>query len=171
MTIMLEKSNRNPNGYRLKAELLVVEPVSQVFEFFADAFRLETIIPPWLHFSVQTPRPVEMHAGTLIDYTLRLHGLPIRWQSKISNWQPPFRFVDEQVKGPYRYWHHLHTFEESRGGTLVRDIVHYDLTLGFILHPLLIRRDLQKIFEFRREILSRIFTPSPNSTRFQATMG
>ena len=89
----------------------------------------------------------------MIDYRLRLHGLPIRWQSKISNWDPPSHFVDEQTKGPYQCWHHLHTFEDADGGTLVRDTVHYALMLGFILHPLLVRRDLSKIFEFRREIL------------------
>jgi len=85
MTVTLEKSGRVPNGYRLTTELLVCEPRAMVFEFFAYAFQLETITPPCLHFSVQTPRPIEMHAGTMIDYRLRLHGLPIRWESKISN--------------------------------------------------------------------------------------
>lgn len=170
MTVMLEKSDRVPHGYRLTTELLVGEPRELVFEFFADAFQLETITPPWLHFSVQTPRPIEMHAGTMIDYRLRLHGLPIRWQSKISNWEPPSQFVDEQTKGPYQYWHHLHTFEEADGGTLVRDTVHYALMLGFILHPLLVRRDLTKIFEFRRETMSRIFTPMSSSTSVQETV-
>ncbi len=125
MSVIIQKSDHDPRGFCLTTELLVSDPREQVFEFFADAFQLETITPPWLHFSVQTPRPIEMKAATLIDYKLQLHGLPVRWRSKISVWQPPFRFVDEQVKGPYRYWHHLHTFEETEGGTLVSDIVRY----------------------------------------------
>lgn len=159
MTLEIKKSPDDPRGYRLTTELLVEEPRGQVFEFFADAFQLETITPPWLHFSVQTPRPIEMRTGALIDYKLRLHGLPIRWRSKISNWEPPFQFVDQQERGPYRYWHHLHTFEEVDGGTLVCDIVNYAVPLGFITHPLLVRRDLTKIFTYRRETLGRIFTP------------
>ena len=131
----------------------------QVFDFFADAFQLETITPPWLHFSVQTPRPIAMAKDVLIDYKLRLHGFPIRWQSRISCWEPPFQFIDEQVRGPYRYWHHLHTFEEFEGGTLVRDVVHYSVLLGAIMHPLIIRRDLTKIFEYRHDVMSRIFSP------------
>jgi ligand-binding SRPBCC domain-containing protein len=102
---------------------------------------------------------MEMRAGTQIAYKLRLHGLPIRWRSKISNWDPPFQFVDEQVRGPYRYWHHLHTFDEVDGGTLVRDSVHYAVPFGFITHPLLVRRDLTKIFNHRRDTMSRLFTP------------
>ena len=155
----IEKSERASGGYRLTTELLVEEPREQLFEFFADAFQLETITPPWLHFSVESPRPIDMHAGTLIDYKLRLHGLPIRWRSKISDWEPPFQFVDEQVKGPYRYWYHLHTFDETARGTLIRDVVHYAVPCGFITHPLLVRRDLTKIFGFRREKMSHIFTP------------
>ena len=159
MTLKIEKTLRGPPGYRLTTEILFAESCEEVFEFFADAFQLETITPPWLHFSVQTARPIEMSAGTLIDYKLRLHGLPISWRSMISQWQPPLRFVDEQVRGPYRHWHHLHTFERTGDGTLMRDIVHYGVPLGFILHPLLVQRDLTRIFEFRRETMSRIFTP------------
>lgn len=160
MDIAIQTSDRDPSGYRLITELLVKEPREQVFEFFADALQLETITPPWLHFSVQTPRPIIMKEGTRIDYKLRLHGVPIRWQSKISSWDPPFQFVDEQVKGPYRYWHHLHTFEAVDEGTLVQDVVHYSVLLGYVLHPLIVRRDLITIFDFRRQTLGRIFTPA-----------
>jgi ligand-binding SRPBCC domain-containing protein len=163
MTILIEKSDRDPSGFRLTTELLVRESREQLFEFFADAFQLETLTPPWLRFSVQTPRPIDMHAGTMIDYTLRLHGWPIRWRSKISAWEPPFQFIDEQVRGPYRYWHHLHTFDKADGGTLVRDVVHYAVPLGFIMHPLLVRRDLTRIFQYRREAMSRLFTPVSHS--------
>ncbi len=159
MTVSITNSDQDPRGFQLTTELLVEEPRSEVFAFFADAYQLDTITPPWLLFSVQTPRPIEMFAGTLIDYKLRLHGLPIRWRSKISSWEPPFQFVDEQVKGPYRYWHHLHTFDEVNGGTMVRDIVHYSVPFGFISHPLLVRRDLTTIFEYRQETMCRIFTP------------
>jgi len=159
MTVSISKSTRDPRGHCLSTELQVTEPRQQVFEFFADAFQLETITPPWLHFSVETPRPIDMCNGTLIDYKLRLHGLPIRWRSRISLLKPPFQFVDEQVKGPYRYWHHLHTFDDAEGGTLIRDLVHYAVPLGFITHPLLVRRDLTRIFGFRREEMCRIFSP------------
>ncbi len=161
MNVSIIRSPRDPRGYRLSTELLVAEPREQVFEFFADAFQLETITPPWLHFSVQTPAPIEMHPGTLIDYQLRLHGLPVRWRSEISQWDPPTRFVDRQVKGPYRYWHHLHTFDEVDGGTLVRDVVHYAMPFGFIMHPLMVRRDLTRIFAFRQKMMRDIFTPRP----------
>jgi len=159
MTVTITRSDTDPGGFRLTTELLVAEPQAAVFEFFADACQLETITPPWLKFSVQTARPIAMQSGTLIDYRLRLHGIPIRWRSRISSWEPPFRFVDEQLKGPYRYWHHLHTFEATPQGTWVRDDVHYAMLLGFVMHPLLVRRDLQRIFEFRRQVMSRIFTP------------
>lgn len=164
MKILIDRSDRDPNGYRLTTELVVKEPREHVFGFFADAFQLETITPPWLHFSVKTPRPIVMREGTLIEYKLRLHGLPIRWRSKISEWEPPLRFVDEQVKGPYRYWHHLHTFDEVDDGTLCRDVVHYAVPFGFLTHPLLVCRDLTKIFEYRHEMMSRFFTPSAKST-------
>jgi ligand-binding SRPBCC domain-containing protein len=170
MDVAIERSNRERKGYRLIAEVLVAEPRERVFEFFADAFQLETITPPWLNFSVLSPRPIAMHAGALIDYKLRLHGLPIRWRSRISDWDPPLQFVDEQVKGPYRYWHHAHTFEEVDGGTLVRDVVHYAVPLGFLVHPLFVRRDLTRIFQFRRETLSRVFTPIASRPGLQVMM-
>lgn len=170
MTVVITKSDRDHKGFRLTTELLVEESRSRVFDFFADAYQLETITPAWLQFSVQTPPPIAMHAGTLIDYRLRLHGLPIRWRSKISSWEPPLQFVDEQVKGPYHYWHHLHTFEEVSGGTMVRDIVHYSVPLGFIVHPLLVRRDLTKIFEYRQETMAQIFTPISNSAQQQMSL-
>lgn len=159
MSVTIEKIDGGQRGYRLSTELVVSEPIEQVFDFFADAFQLETITPPWLHFSVQTPRPIVMGTGQLIDYRLRLHGVPLRWRSRISDWMPTSQFVDEQVKGPYRYWHHLHEFEEVSGGTVVRDIVRYDLPLSFLLHPLLVRRDLTSIFEYRQATMRKIFTP------------
>ena len=131
-------------------------PLAIVFELFADACELETITPPWLRFEVLTPRPVDMRAGTLIDYRLRLHGIPIRWRSEISAWEPPLRFIDRQIRGPYRLWVHEHTFVESGGGTLVRDRVEYQVPGGRLVDRLFVRRDLLKIFRFRQETLRRI---------------
>lgn len=132
-----------------------------VFPFFADARNLDAITPPWLHFRIITPQPIEMRAGTLIDYRLRLHGLPIRWRTLISDWQPPFRFVDQQVRGPYRQWIHTHTFEPRPGGTLARDVVRYAARLDFITHPLFVRRDIERIFAFRQEALRKHFSAAP----------
>ena len=128
-----------------------------MFDFFADAFQLERMTPPWLHFSVVTPRPIEMRAGTLIDYQLRLHGIPIRWGTKITAWEPPFQFIDEQISGPYRLWRHLHTFEEIDGKTVCRDQVDYSVPGGPLVHSLFVKRDVQRIFEYRRKRLLQIF--------------
>jgi ligand-binding SRPBCC domain-containing protein len=126
-----------------------------VFPFFGDARNLEAITPPWLGFRVVTPEPIEMAAGTLIEYRLKLHGVPIRWRTTIAVWDPPHRFVDVQLSGPYRMWHHTHDFAPGPGGggTLMRDTVRYALPfgpLGLIAHRLLVRRDLERIFDFRQ---------------------
>jgi ligand-binding SRPBCC domain-containing protein len=134
----------------LTSEVWVPKPRPEVFELFGDAFQLETLTPPWLNFHVITPRPIAMAPGIKIDYRLRLHGIPIRWQSLISCWEPPFLFVDEQLRGPYRKWHHLHTFEEKDGGTLVRDEVTYRVPGGRLIDRLFVRGDLERIFAFRR---------------------
>jgi ligand-binding SRPBCC domain-containing protein len=128
-----------------------------VFGLFSDAFQLESLTPPWLHFSVITPKPIQIAAGALIDYHLRVRGIPIRWQSRISVWEPPFRFVDEQTRGPYRYWHHEHVFEPANGGTLCRDIVDYAVYGGTLINTLFVRRDLLKIFAYRRNKLAEMF--------------
>lgn len=136
-----------------QVELWLPMPPEEVFPFFADAANLNDITPPWLHFRVLTPQPIAMRAGTLIDYALRLHGVPLRWRTRIQAWQPPHRFVDEQVRGPYRQWIHEHTFEARDGGTLARDVVRYAVPLDFIAHPLFVRRDVERIFAFRQESL------------------
>jgi ligand-binding SRPBCC domain-containing protein len=130
-------------------------PPEEVFPFFGDALNLEAITPPWLGFRVVTPGPIEMAAGAGIEYRLRLHGIPIRWRTTIAVWDPPHRFVDVQLGGPYRMWHHTHDFEPAAdGGTLMRDTVRYALPfgpLGAAAHRLLVRRDLEAIFDYRRE--------------------
>jgi ligand-binding SRPBCC domain-containing protein len=129
-------------------------PPEEVFPFFGDALNLEAITPPWLGFRVVTPGPIEMEPGARIEYRLRLHGIPIRWRTTIAVWDPPHRFVDVQLSGPYRMWHHTHDFEPAAdGGTLMRDTVRYALPfgpLGAAAHRLLVRRDLEAIFDYRR---------------------
>ena len=140
-------------------------PRERAFEFFGDAFQLEAITPPWLRFHVLTPRPIEMRAGTLIDYRLRLHGIPVKWRTEISVWEPPIRFVDRQISGPYAVWIHEHTFEEQDGGTLVRDRVTYRIPygrmIGGLANRILVKRDLENIFRFRQDALARLLSNAP----------
>jgi ligand-binding SRPBCC domain-containing protein len=147
-----------PSVHTLEREQVLPLPPAEAFEFFADAFNLEAITPPWLHFAVDTPGPIEMRPGTLIRYRLRLHGLPLRWLTRIEAWEPGRRFEDVQVRGPYRLWHHTHTFSEHERGTLMRDRVRYALPLGplgEVAHAVLVRRDLQRIFDYRATAVAR----------------
>jgi ligand-binding SRPBCC domain-containing protein len=155
------------NTYFLCKELWVPAPVESVFSFFSDAQNLNEITPGWLDFHVLTALPIEMKEGTLIDYKLRLRGIPIRWRSEILKWNPPFCFVDTQVVGPYRKWIHTHSFVSKDGGTVIRDEVEYAVGagwLGYFLNRFLVRPDLEKIFHFRyRKLASRYgLTPIPN---------
>jgi ligand-binding SRPBCC domain-containing protein len=130
----------------------------RVFAFFSDALNLEAITPPWLGFRVLTPGPIEMGPGTLIEYRLRLHGLRVDWLTEVEIWEPGRRFVDTQVRGPYRLWRHTHFFEDHPDGTLVSDSVSYEIPLGplgELAHVLFVRRDLERIFDFRREAVAR----------------
>ena len=158
--VSFEKHPQLRGADRLTSELELCASREVVFEFFSDAFQLEKITPPWLHFSVQTPRPIEMRTGTLIDYRLRLHGIPIRWRTRIALWEPPDRFIDEQIMGPYRLWRHLHTFESREGRTVCRDQVDYAVPARAFVHSWLVKRDLRQIFEFRRAKLTSILEAS-----------
>jgi hypothetical protein len=142
---------------RFESELWLPRPVEEVFPFFADAGNLERLTPPWLRFRILTPRPIEMRPGALVDYRLRVHGLPLGWRTRIEAWEPPHRFVDVQLRGPYRLWHHTHTFEARDGGTLCRDLVRYAVPGGALVDRLLVRRDIERIFAYRRDELIRIF--------------
>ena len=138
--------------HHLYREQVVPRPIGEVFGFFARADNLERITPPWLGFGLVSPEPVEMRAGTLIEYRLRLHRLPLRWISRIERWEPGRAFEDVQVKGPYRLWHHRHEFHAAGGGTLVQDHVRYALPLGWLgegAHAAFVERDLARIFAFR----------------------
>ena len=132
-------------------------PLDEVFEFFSDASNLEVITPPWLKFSIATPAPIEMRPGTLIDYRLRFRGFPLRWRSEITAWDPPHGFADVQVKGPYRQWIHEHSFVERDGGTLAGDRVQYAVWGGALANWLVVRRDVERIFDFRRRTLTAMF--------------
>lgn len=144
-------------GVLLEASLWLPRPRAEVFPFFADALNLEAITPPWLRFEVLTRPPIAMRVGLRIDYRLRLRGLPMRWQSEITAWEPPHRFVDEQRRGPYRVWIHEHTFEERDGGTLARDVVSYRVWGGALIDRLFVRRDVANIFRFRQAAMAGRF--------------
>jgi ligand-binding SRPBCC domain-containing protein len=130
----------------------------EVFPFFADAGNLEIITPPWLKFKIVGKPPVEMTVGVTINYRLRVHGFPLKWQSEITAWEPPHRFVDEQRIGPYRRWIHEHRFEERDGGTLCIDQVRYAVLGGRWIERLFVRKDVAAIFKFRREKLRQLFS-------------
>src|SRR3954463_8140864 len=131
-------------------------PPAVVFPFFADARNLEAITPPLLGFRLLTPQPIAMGVGTFLQYALRVHGVPVRWDTLIKEWDPPHRFVDVQVRGPYRLWHHTHSLVAVDGGaaTLMRDTVRYSVgfgVLGEAARRALVVRDLEAIFAFRAE--------------------
>src|SRR3954468_8263912 len=140
---------------RFTCELWLPRPRDEVFEFFSNAANLEALTPPWLKFEILTPAIV-LRPGVRIDYRLRLYGVPFRWQSEITRWEPPHSFVDEQRRGPYRRWVHTHTFVERDGGTLVVDSVDFEVPLGWLTRWFVIR-DVRRIFAFRTEALVRRF--------------
>jgi ligand-binding SRPBCC domain-containing protein len=144
--------------FRLEREQVVPRPLDETFAFFSDAQNLQRITPPWLHFEVLTPE-IAMRTGAVIDYRLRLRGVPIRWSARIEDWQPGRAFVDRQIRGPYRLWHHRHVFEPAGDQTLMRDVVHYALPLGPLgaaARALFVRRDVERIFDYRVGEIARL---------------
>ena len=143
-------------AYRLTSTFALEQPIDVVFSFFSDAYNLEKLTPPWLRFRVLTPAPIPIERGTTIDYRLRIHGLPIRWTSEINVWEPPHRFADRQLRGPYRRWDHEHTFSENGERTLVGDRVDFEVP-GGRLPGRLASTDVRRIFAYRRKRLSELF--------------
>ncbi len=146
--------------HEFQSEIFLPLPPEKIFPFFADATNLQILTPPWLNFKILTPLPILMREGTLIDYQLRVHAIPVRWCSRITLWQPPLRFADEQIRGPYRQWIHEHFFEPRNGGTLARDVVQYAVPFDFLTHKFFVRRDMEKIFAFRARELQKRFSKS-----------
>ncbi len=138
-------------------------PIAEAFEFYGDARNLERITPPWLGFRVTTPAPIEMRAGTLIEYRLKLHGVPVRWRTRIEVWEAPHRFVDVQLSGPYSLWHHTHWFEPAgEAATIITDRVRYAIPfgpLGALASALFVDRDVERIFDYRRDAVAELMRP------------
>jgi ligand-binding SRPBCC domain-containing protein len=152
---------------------VIARPLEEVFEFFAAALNLELITPPWLRFRLLEDEPIEMGRGTHISYRLRLHGVPIRWVSVIEEWQENQRFVDRQVRGPYRLWRHEHQFARVQGGTEIRDRVDYALPLGLLgeLAHGIVQRDLDRIFDYRAAAVARLDRGDPEAPAPPAHLG
>lgn len=150
---------RKMHTYVLHREQWLTRPIEEVFEFFSRPENLQVITPPWLDFRmVATPQTLQ--AGSLIRYRLRWHALPIRWTTEISEWNPPHGFVDREVSGPYALWNHEHSFSAYEGGTTMRDRVTYALPfgiLGWIAHKILVKRDVERIFDYRSQTMQRLF--------------
>ncbi len=144
--------------HRLHRSQFLPLPRSTVVPFFADAGNLQRITPPELHFRFVTPLPIEMREGALIDYRLRLFGVPFGWRTRIAAWKPDDLFVDEQLRGPYRLWVHTHTFREVEGGTEMEDEVRWELPLrpfGELAYPV-VKRQLDRIFDYRERAIRGI---------------
>lgn len=149
--------------YLIKRRVWVPYPITDVFPFFAAAENLERITPPELGFRIRSPLPIEMRPGALIDYTIKLYGIPMNWRTEITAWNPPHSFEDRQLRGPYAKWVHTHRFVEEAGGTTIEDQVVYALPfgpLGRIAHPI-VARQLKRIFSYREEVLARVFPAAP----------
>lgn len=144
----------------LEREQIIKRPIEEVFSFFADAVNLEKITPPELKFHITTPQPIDIKKGTLIEYQLKLRGFPIKWKTEITQWNPPFDFVDSALKSPYKQWIHLHTFEENANGeTIMRDKVRYRLPfepLGDLAHWY-VKKELKYIFDYRNKVVEEFF--------------
>jgi len=160
--------------HRLLREQTIHRPLAEVFPFFADARNLETLTPPWLQFEILTPGSINMQVGTIIQYKLRVHGIPIHWTTAISVWNPPHEFVDVQLIGPYLLWHHRHQFESMGDSTRMIDDVHYRVKFGLfgrIANSLFVRRDLETIFRFRAQTIRRFFDSSVITPELAAQAG
>jgi ligand-binding SRPBCC domain-containing protein len=144
----------------LERKQIINRPIKEVFDFFADAVNLERITPPELNFQITTPQPIDIKKGTLIEYQLKLRGIPVKWKTEITDWNPPHSFVDTALKSPYKQWIHLHSFEEGKNGeTIMQDRVRYRLPfepLGDLAHWY-VKKELKYIFDYRYKVIKEIF--------------
>ena len=156
--VSLLRSARPTRVHVLERSQVVHRSPEEVFEFFARPANLEAITPPWLRFRMLTPADVDVRDGVHLEYVLRIRGIALRWVSRIESWQPPRRFVDRQLRGPYRSWEHTHEVEPHVDGALVTDRVRYALPFGRVgeLAHALVRRDLERIFDHRRTAVARL---------------
>lgn len=143
--------------YRFESQLWLPQARDQIFKFFADPRNLQRLTPEWLRFEILTPPAIEIRQATLLDYRLRLRGMPLRWQSEIAVWEPPHRFIDRQTRGPYSLWVHEHTFTEKDNGTLVGDKVEYAVPGGRLVQKYFVAPDLEQIFQYRHRVLEELF--------------
>ena len=147
--------------YTLKTKQQFNHPIQQVFKFFSSPENLAFITPEEMDFKIMTPIPISMNQGRIIDYTVKICGLPIRWRSLITTYEAPLEFIDEQLNGPYAFWHHKHHFQEFDKGTLMTDTVTYAMPFGWLgrfMHWIAVRGQLDKIFNYRKESLKKIFS-------------
>ena len=155
--------------YSLEFEQFIDLPIEDVFDFFSKPENLSLITPPRLRFDILTPTPLEMKEGQLIDYSLKiLYLIKLHWRTLITDYQKPYKFIDQQIKGPYTLWHHTHTFEEKDGGTLIKDNLKYVIPFGWIgraIHFIYIKHDINGIFQYRHKILNDIFSEIKNQSR------
>ena len=165
---------RHGKGYRLLAVQRFPRDCAEVFSFFSDATNLQAITPGKLHFEILSDLPIEMRKGTILDYRLRIRGVPVRWRTEITSWEPPYRFSDMQLRGPYQWWIHEHRFEQVGNETVATDVVEYGVPLGWLAHPLFVRNDLQDIFAFRQRVMAKRFgaaTAAAQNQNHHATAG
>ena len=145
--------------YEFKKKQFINLPVNEVFDFFSNPENLEKVTPEYLNFKINTKLPLVMGKGQFFDYQLRVRGIPVKWTSIISFYDPPHCFIDEQIKGPYSSWQHIHTFTEKNGGTSINDFVKYSLPLGYIgqiINSVWVKKDLKNIFKYRRKKIPQI---------------
>ena len=152
--------------YLLQTNQTVDESLDNVFPFFSKPENLAKMTPPWLDFQILTPSPIPMEKGTIIDYQIGLGPIPTRWRTLISSYEPSNYFVDEQLNGPYSFWHHTHRFKSVEKGTLLSDEVRYLLPFGFmgdLAHSIMIKRQLEKIFTHRHAVMLKKFGGDPKA--------
>ncbi|MCA9310239.1 MAG: SRPBCC family protein [Phycisphaerales bacterium] len=159
---------RHGRGYLLETGVLLPRRREEIFPFFADARNLEELTPSYLRFEIVTPPPIEMAEGCIIDYRLKVHGIPLKWKTEITAWEPSERFKDEARRSPYRWWRHEHRFEERDGGTWCTDRVEYAVPGGPLIHTLFVKRDVRRIFEFRQQKLLALFGSTGETQAFGA---